>query len=209
MSKLAKFRSSRHGEPKHNPPLLTDVAEYLIPGFAAFALDRVLARFIALQIEKRAPKYAKHAGAIAAAGAFAVAWWGAHKVKFLEKYHHPIVIGTGLAALQSLIQLYAPKLGAFISDPIPALTAPKATAKPLLASAPTPVAAAPIPQGFKPTTANEWYTYNDSFDAGGYKGKVEAAAPPVPGEEPPDTDISDLLDNSDLQLDNSDMGLFS
>jgi hypothetical protein len=160
------------------------------------------------QISKRWPKFAKHAGAIASVGTFAAAWLGAHRVKYLEKYHHPLVVGSGLAALQSLIQLYVPKIGALLGDPVqqqPMMAGAKQA--PLLAA---PAVTAPIPQGFAPTTANEWYSYNDSFDAGSYKGKVEAAPPPTPGaEQMPDTDVSDLLDNSDLQLDNSDMGVFS
>lgn len=219
MSKLARFRK-RHGEPKRNPPLMTDIASYLIPGIAAFALDRFVTRVAAMQIAKRWPKLAKHAGAIAAIGTFGAAWYGAHKVKYLEKYHHPIVIGTGLAALQSLAQIYLPKLSAIIGEPLPthsALTAStNATARQIAATsaahaqqqAPAPT----VPAGFKPTTANEWYTYNDAYDAGGYKGKVEVPtsqtnAPPAP--DPEEAQLAELLDNSDLQLDNSDLGLLS
>jgi hypothetical protein len=219
MSKLAKFRS-QHGGPKRNPPLGTDIAEYIIPGFAAFAATRFATRVAAAQISKRYPAYAKHAGAIASVGSFGAAWFGAHRVKYLEPYHHPIVVGSGLAALQSLIQLYAPKLGWILGDPNPAqagasmaLTA-KTQSKQLPPAAPSSARVAPpVPNGFSETTAADWYTYNDSFDAGSYKGKPEQSAQPVPGAasptEEPDMQISDLLDNSDLQLDNSDMGLFS
>jgi hypothetical protein len=109
------------------------------------------------------------------------------------------------------VQLYLPALGWVVSDCSPqlgAVTNPKA----LVPQAASQLAAqrpAQIPQGFKPTTANEWFTYNDAYDAGSYRGKPEAAAQPIPGEEMPEPDmqISDLLDNSDLQLDNSDLGL--
>jgi hypothetical protein len=217
MSKLAKFRR-RHGEPKRNPPLSTDVVAQILPGFVAFAATRFVTRTAALQIAKRWPKYAKHAGAMASIGTFATAWLGAHRVKTLEKYHDMIVIGSGIAAIQSLVQLYLPAFGWVVSDCSPQLGA--APAQKLLAAqtaaqqqqqqlsgAGRP---ARIPQGFKPTTANEWFTYNDAYDAGGYRGKTEAAQPSVPGEtaaEEPDVQISDLLDNSDLQLDNSDLGL--
>ena len=212
MSKLAKFRS-RHGEaPKRNPPVVTDVAEYVIPGFAAFAVDRLLTRFFAVQIAKRAPKWAKHAGALAAVGAFAASWWGAHRVKYLEKYHHPIVVGSGLAAALSLVQLYIPKLSAALGQPCPEpapkqLAAPVAVARQIQTPAPAP---APIPAGFQPTTASEWHVYNDAYDAGAYKGKVEVPVSqtnPPPGLSPEEMQLSELLDNSDLQLDNSDLGL--
>lgn len=221
MSKLAKFRSRHGAPPKRNPPIGVDVVEYILPGFAAFAATRFATRIVTAQISKRYPKYAKHAGAIASVGAFAAAWFGTHRVKYLDRFHHPIVVGSGLAALQSLIQLYVPKLGWVLGDPVPApqLGAPRAPA--LAAGAPAQQAfaeaaarsssATAVPRGFTATTANEWYAYNDAFDAGSYRGKEEAAAPPVPGsEEEPDMQISDLLDNSDLQLDNdSDMGSFS
>jgi hypothetical protein len=214
MSKLARFRS-RHGEPKRNPPLATDVAEYLLPGFAAFAAARVTTRMAAVQIAKRYPKAAKHAGAIAAVGAFAAAWWGAHKVKYLEKYHHPIVVGSGLAAALSIVQLYIPKLSALLGDPCPQPAAPRQMLASSAGGAATvrQIQMAPqprVPNGFTQTTASEWYAYNDSFDAGSYKGKVEV--PTAQASPPPETDqdeikISELLDNSDLELDNSDLGL--
>jgi hypothetical protein len=55
MSKLAKFRR-RHGEPRRNPPLSTDVVAQIIPGFAAFAATRFVTRTAATQIAKRWPK---------------------------------------------------------------------------------------------------------------------------------------------------------
>lgn len=214
MSKLAKFRR-RHGEPKRNPPLATDVVAQIIPSFAAFAATRFVTRTAAIQIAKRWPKYAKHAGAMASIGTFAAAWLGAHRVKMLEKYHDMIVIGAGLGAIQSLVQLYLPALGWVVSDCSPQLGATPAQKQLLAAQTAAQqqqLSGRPdrIPQGFKPTTANEWFTYNDAYDAGSYRGKTEATQPEVPGEtasQEPDVQISDLLDNSDLQLDNSDLGL--
>lgn len=214
MSKLAKFRRrNRETKPKRNPtanpPIGTDVVEYIIPGFAAFAATRLVARISSSQLAKRYPRHAKHAGAIASIGSFAAAWFGAHRVKFLEAYHHPIVVGSGLAAIQSLVQIYLPKLGWILGDPspeqatkqLPATAGQRALSDPSGAIQPT------IPDGFKETTAADWYTYNDAFDAGSYKGKPEAAreSAPTPIQEP-DTQIADLLDNSDLNLDNADMG---
>lgn len=207
MSKLARFRA-RHGEPKRNPPLATDVVEYMLPGFAAFAASRVATRMVTSQIARRYPSMVKHAGAIAAVGTFAAAWLGAHRVKALAKYHHPIVIGTGLAAAQSLVQIYLPGLSKLIGEPLPT-ELPAPTSRP---AATQQIAEAPVPTGFTPTTANEWYRYNDAFDAGSYKGKVEipaAQTSPPQTPDPEESQISDLLDNSDLQLDNSDLGLFS
>lgn len=211
MSKLARFRA-RHGEPKRNPPLATDVAEYMLPGAVAFVAARVATRVAAMQIARRYPTAAKHAGALAAVGTFAAAWYGAHRVKSLEKYHHPIVIGTGLAAAQSLLQLYLPGIGKLVGEPLPtALPAP--ASRPVAPQATQQIdVTAPTPTGFTPTTASEWYAYNDAYDAGIHRGKVEvppAQANPPPAPDPQESQISELLDNSDLALDNSDLGLFS
>lgn len=208
MSKLAKYRSKR--APKRNPPIGVDVVQFILPGFAAFAATRLGTKIVTAQIAKRWPKAAKHAGAIASVGTFAAAWYGAHKVKYLDRYHDAVVVGSGLAALQNLVQLYLPKVGALLGDP-----QPTAANVPVLAARPAPaaIAAAPapnVPAGFTPTTANEWYSYNDSFDAGGYKGKPEGMQSPTPGaapSEPDEMQINDLLDNSDLV--DSDLGSFS
>ncbi len=211
MSKLAKFKK-RHGAPKRNPPLGTDVVQYILPGFAAFAVTRVATRIATTQISKRWPKLAKHAGALASVGSFAAAYLGAHRVKYLDRFHHPIVVGAGLAALQNLVQLYAPKLGSLLGDPMPA-TLPSPKAQLLMTAQQDPMQQlSDVPPGFRPTTANEWYTYNDSFDAGSYKGKEEGQQTPVPGargvSEPDEMQVTDLLDNSDL-LDSTDLGSFS
>jgi hypothetical protein len=223
MPKLAKFRR-RHakknpGEPKRNGPIGSDIVEYIAPGFAAFAATRFLTRVAAVQISKRWPKYAKHAGAIASVGSFAAAWLGAHKVKYLEKYHHPIVVGSGLAAIQSLIQLYLPMVGWMVSDASPELGAAKASSavaggivatSSLLPSmsAAQAQAAPPVPDGFTQTDANTWFSYNDSYDAGGYRGQAKAPPPsPMTSAAPDDQQIDDLLD--DGSDDSNSMGSFS
>ncbi len=207
MPKIAKFRR-RHakknpGEPKRNPPLGTDIVEYIVPGFAAFAVTRFLTRVAAIQIAKRKPSLAKHAGALASVGAFAAAWFGAHRVKYLEKYHHPIVVGSGLAALQSLIQLYLPSLGWMVSDCRPELAAaqagPHAVAGGTMASLlPSTSAAPPVPAGFQETDANTWFSYNDAYDAGAYKGREKAPPPaPMTANVPDDVQIDELLSGTD------------
>lgn len=212
MSKLAKYRKRK---PKRNPPIGTDVVHFILPGFAAFAATRLGTKIITAQIAKRWPKAAKHAGGIASIGAFAAAYFGAHRVKYLGKFHDSIVVGSGLAALQNLVQLYVPKLGELLGDPTPAPAAKLLNDQPLISSQPPAQLAdyqPRVPAGFRPTTANEWYTYNDSFDAGVHKGKEESMPSPVPGQaqqtsEPDEMQIDDLLNNSDLV--DGDLGSFS
>ncbi len=145
---------------KSNPPLMSDLAEFVLPGFAAFAATRFLTRVAAVQLAKRKPSWGKHAGAITSIGAFVAAWWGAGRVKFTAKYHTPIVVGAALAAIQSLIQLYIPKLGWMLSDATPEMDSLK------LASGNRPELPADLE--YVDDDDPNAYVYNDSYDAGVY-----------------------------------------
>jgi hypothetical protein len=212
MSKLMKFKRRRSVALTPNPPIDVDLVEYILPGFAAFAATRLATRIAAVQIGKRYPKVGKHAGAVASLGAFGAAWFGAHRVSSLEKYHHPIVVGAGLAALQSLIQIYVPALGWAVSDASPELASSSAAAKGSKQVAVSPaqveqVSERDLPPGFSEIeqigATPSWATYNQAFDPGAYAAQrrpvnpavANAAVSPVVTD---DLDVSALLDNSDL-----------
>ena len=200
MAKLAKLRR-RHakGNPEAtaNPPLATDLVGYIVPGFAAFAATRFLTRVASVQIAKRWPRYAKHAGAVASIGSFAASWFGAHRVQALAKYHDAIVVGTGIATLQSLIQIYLPALGWVVSDATSEVAAAPTNAvesgsrPPQLRTNRVP----PVPDGFAETDANTWFSYNDSFEAGS-RGNQQKAPPrsPMTSLDPDDDEVDDTLD---------------
>jgi hypothetical protein len=80
-----------------------------LPGFAAFALTRVLARIVFTLVQKRWPKLGKHAHAAAGAAAFGAVWFLGHKIKPLAKYHDGIVMGSFTAATLGVAQCYMPK----------------------------------------------------------------------------------------------------
>lgn len=196
--------------PRANPPLLQEVAEFIGPGFAAFAATRMLTRMAAVQIAKRKPSWAKHAGVLASLGSFAAAWLGAHRVKMLEKYQTPLMVGAGIAALQSMIQLYIPSLGWMISDSTPEIGDATANALPATVTQQQQIAAAQLqPVNEDPA----WYTYDDKYDAGRY-AKETAATPPQTAAAPKSQvqKEEDLL--ADLNLDDdsggsANMGIFS
>ena len=198
-------------EPKRNPPISTDMFEFIIPGFGAFAVTRAATRIAATQIAQRAPSWGKHAGAGVSIGAFLAAWLLAHKVKWLEKYHTPIVVGSAIAALQSLIQLYIPRLGWLVSDASPEIDQ---GAQSQLAAA--TAAADPISQlNLQPTSddPNE-YQYNDSFDAGRYSRQPGSSPGPRPSSAsgpssgPASGDLSDLA-IEDAIGQSANLGVFS
>ena len=72
--------------------------------FGAFAVTRAATRIAATESPTGPVVGNSRAGV--SIGAFLAAWLLAHKVKWLEKYHTPIVVGSAIAALQSLIQPY-------------------------------------------------------------------------------------------------------
>lgn len=189
LSKRYKRRYRRNpGEgssARPNPPLFTDLAEFIGPGFAGFAATRFLTRLAATQIAKRAPKMGKHAGAAASVGSFLAAWFLANRVKWLAKYQMPLVVGSGLAAIQSLLQLYVPKLGWMVADASPQIAAEARSAQ-----------LGPHPDDLEPIDddPNE-YVYNDSYDAGRVnqtQHRADQAASAASSAPPADDDLSDL-----------------
>lgn len=155
--------------PKANPPLVSEIGEYILPGFAGFAATRLMTRIAATQVAKYKPDLAPHAGAATSIAAFLAAWFLAHRVKFTAPYQQPLVVGAGLALIQSLLQLYFPKLGWIVSDATPeiadAANGAAIAAQPQLLTTPNGVQFRA--QDVQPIHAdpNE-FTYDDSYDAG-------------------------------------------
>lgn len=152
-----------------NPPLFADLAEFVGPGFLSFAATRFLTRVATVQLAIRKPSWGKHAGAVTSIAAFLGAWWGASRWKVTAKYTTPIVVGSAIAALQSLIQLYIPKLGWLISDATPDVEQLKLAAnggRPQL----------PPDLEYVDDDDPNLYTYNDQYDAGRYSASNGQAA---------------------------------
>ncbi len=100
--------------PRSNPPIGRDLAHVILPGFAAYAVTRFLSRIVYMLVQKRYPRAGKHVAAAAAAAGFGAAWLLAHRVKKLEGYHDGIVVGSGIAALQTVARTYLPGKYAYI-----------------------------------------------------------------------------------------------
>ena len=188
--KRSKRSNPASSGPRPNPPLFTELAEFIGPGFGGFAATRLLTRIAATQIAKHKPSFAKHAGAAASVSSFLAAWFLAHRVKALAKYHTPIVVGAGIAALQSIIQLYIPKLGWMVADASPQI-AEEAQAK--------LVAAGPSLDDIEPLDDEDpnMYTYNDSYDPGRV-GQAQRRADQQAATAAASSQVDDL-DDLDLQ----------
>ncbi|MBT8453912.1 MAG: hypothetical protein KJO40_18265 [Deltaproteobacteria bacterium] len=128
---LAANRQRRRTRKIANPPIAQDLTHFILPGFAAYGATRLLSRIVYSVIQKRWPKLGKHAGALAAVGAFGGSWFLAHRIKRLEGYHDAIVVGSGIAALQTVVRTYVPKYGWVVSDYKPEDLGPTAPPKQL------------------------------------------------------------------------------
>jgi hypothetical protein len=94
--------------PRANPPVGHDITHVLLPGFAAYAGTRVLQRIVYSIVQKRFPRFGKHAHAATGLAAFGAAWFGAHRIGKLASYHDGVLVGTGVAALHGVAQAYLP-----------------------------------------------------------------------------------------------------
>lgn len=179
---------------RSNPAPLAELAPWVGGGFAGFMISRAFARVAADQVGKRKPSWGRHIGAVAAVASFAASWFLVQRVKVLEKYHMPIALGSALAALQSVLQIYVPKIGWVLGDPTPdALPAAPESAVSQLAA-----------QGMQVVDEdpNE-FVYNDSFDAGRYTpAPAQTKIGPVTAKARSAQDDDDLADlvGEDLNL---------
>lgn len=112
----AKAKRSNISKPSSNPPLGEDLTEVIIPGFVAYAGTRFLARIVYSLASKRFPKGGKHVAVASSLAAFAGAWTLVHRFEKVEKYHTPAVMGSAIAAIQTVVQQYIPKYGWMMAD---------------------------------------------------------------------------------------------
>lgn len=101
---------------KANPPPMQDLVEFVIPGFAGYAGTRVVSRVVKGVVSKKYPRLAKHAAVLSTIGAAAGAWLLVHRIERIKEYHTPVVVGSSIAALQTIVQAYLPKYGWLVSD---------------------------------------------------------------------------------------------
>lgn len=193
-----KSKKNPSSSPSKNPTAVMDLVEFVGPGFAAFAATRFGTRIAAQVVAKHKPSLGKHAGALTSVGAFFAAWLLAHRLKWLHKYHTPIVVGAAIAALQSLIQIYIPRLGWMVADATPELAAAPGVAP----------ADVTVLEGEDP----EAYVYDDRYDPGVHGTKTHHTQYQPPGQpsQPQSSSVSgdDLVD-FEMETDEAQtMGIF-
>lgn len=186
---------------------IKEVGEFLLPAFGAFVATRFGTRAVATTISNRWPTYAKHAGAIASLASFGAAWLAAHRVRMLERHAEALTIGAGIAAGQTLVQMYLPKLAWVVSDATPDLTdASSATTQIPATTTDDPTGTGDFEVLDDSYGAQSWGASRDAGDPGAYR--TPAAANKQRRQEQaaaqsamdPDfdfsDDISDMMENS-------------
>lgn len=96
---------------------LAGMAKQVGAGAAGYAGTRVVQRIAWTLTNKRRPTWSKHAQAIAGVATFGAVLYGASKVRALDGYHEAIVVGSGVAAAQGVVQAYIPKYAWLLQDP--------------------------------------------------------------------------------------------
>lgn len=191
------------GSRASGPPLISEIGEFVLPGFAGFAVTRFGTRVASTQIAQRFPNttWSKHAGALTSVGAFLAAWLLAHKWKWLAKYQTPIVVGSAIAAIQSLIQIYVPQIGWVVADATPDLAAGTSTDPQLQGGTQSSLPAGMVPIDDDPNL----YVYNNAYDAGNYAQPASGNRNPSATQQAADDEFADL----EIEDANQSAGIFA
>lgn len=118
-SSFIKAVAVKKDKPKKNPSggAWTEVFAVIGPAAAGYAATRFLGRVARVQLGKRWPKLAAHAGPLSSAVSLLALWYVTEKWQRFRKYQTPVIIGSGIALLQSAVQTYMPGLAWLIDAP--------------------------------------------------------------------------------------------
>lgn len=187
-------------------------AEVFGYGLGGFAVSRLASRIVSVQVAKKKPTWAKHAGVATGVLAFAAAYFLAKRWKHTAKYQHELQLGTFVALAQTAIQTYLPKLGWILADATPEQVEAAQGAQAL----PVPAATGILDE--MDNDDDDWAGYRDTYDQGRFHGREamhpHASAPrgvPVPASSPqpppaPSTGPADPVDDLLAELDDDQGG---
>lgn len=181
-------RSHRHTY-RPNPAAIFAGVDWVETGklvgvaFGGFAAGRLATRIVAVQVAKRKPTWAKHAGVAANALTFAAALFAARRWSKTKPYEMPLVLGTGLSLLQTVLQTYFPKLGWMVAETTPEQIAEASGQGQQLPGAQT--------TGYLPDDdgdvgdGGDWSDFNDAYDQGRFARSAQPGNQPPPAPRPP------------------------
>lgn len=99
-----------------NPPWGQDLMELILPGIAAYASVRVAGRIACKLGNRKSKKLGKHLSPLCAILVAAGEWLAVHKIQRLKQYHAGVVIGSSIAAAQTVLQTYVPQYSWILND---------------------------------------------------------------------------------------------
>lgn len=93
----------------------------VLPAVASYAGARLIGRILRLVVGARIAqgRYAKHFGPLGNAAAFGAAYFAGKKVARARPYQTEMLIGAGIALVQSLLETYLPGMAHFIDAGAP------------------------------------------------------------------------------------------
>ncbi len=182
---------------KRNPSTLTDVGYLIVPAAAGFAATRVASRIASSIASKRRPSWTKHVNVLTGIASFFGLWFLGHRWRKIAPYHTPIVVGSGIAAMQSAIQTYVPKYGWLLGHPSEEMTLP---------AGPTATSDY-LPTGDE---MDDEFIFEDGDAEPVKNGRNGGGAANGNGVRPGVTDtVEDMLDNLEIDDDELNQGIFS
>jgi hypothetical protein len=111
-----KRQAKRNGAELAGDKAIGDVTSKLLPGVGAYAATRVAGRIAYNLTKKRSPAMARHAGPLGSMAVAASTWFFADKFKVTKEYSEAMVIGSAIAAAQSVLQMYIPQWAWVMDD---------------------------------------------------------------------------------------------
>lgn len=196
-SKISRYKSRRNGGSVVSQA--SDMAVRVGAGFAGYTAGRFVSRAVYQMALKKFPQLAKHSAVVAGIGSTVGAIYAADKWKALDDYKDEIIIGAGIAALQTAAQAYVPSKFAWLAsdffhgpyanaaqkaqdsvvsdslgDILPPIDVPE-----MAAAAPPPRAALPAPKSVQPPAQHD-------FDLNAFMAEHNLEETPVGGAPEPD-----------------------
>lgn len=112
-SKISRYKRRRNGGLVSQA---SDMAVRIGAGFAGYTAGRFVSRAVYQMALQKFPQLAKHGAVVAGLGSAVGAIYAADKWKALDEYKDEIVIGAGIAALQTAAQAYMPSRFAWLAS---------------------------------------------------------------------------------------------
>jgi hypothetical protein len=123
VKKAKRLKTESSSFMKKNPPIVTDVFTYIVPAAGAYVATRMIGRAARTFLGGKFPKTLPFAAPAASLATFGMIWYFAHKVDFTKKYHNQLMIGAGIAVIQSLVQSVLPGMN-WLFDSAPIISLP-------------------------------------------------------------------------------------